>query len=617
MKLTQTGTTPLVIFIAIIVVIATLMFRDQFVSGHENPTGCDVSTVGLSIVTSDGNGAVTIDASHGTQVFYQVILSIPELPAEETACNYGGGQLSITLPGGETSRVAGFEDVSEIPLVQRGSVYESPVTVYTVNQNDAEDLVLTVLAIYAGWSTHSVAEGVDHPTADTATVRAQIQLARPSIAIGINPAEQVVYEDGNANFKITISNTGGFELSNVQVVDSLETNCERGVGSLGVGATTSFDCQMIPAEAGDNFVTAIADVIGGVPTDLSSVQDTATASIAIEATTVSIDMTPALQRVRVGNPSSFEISVQNPNTIAIVDVAVSVPESPGCSRAIGAIEAEATVAYECTSTHPAGTTLIVATVEARLVDVSGMLTDSAQVEVAVFELDLAIDKTPKEQSIREGETASFTVTVSNHGNTDLADVVIAADSSPDCSRSLGTLRSEDEVSYDCASNPLDDDMESVITVTGTAPDGDSVQDSDSVMVRVIHPNTVVALTELDTTVLRLVVQVLTITESNIGDSPLTDVYVDVEPSNVRLTADSKEFIGGDDLGDGILDPGETWEWRLVIVSVAGDALVLASDAPQVVDVTATGHGTDPLGGDITFPAFATEQDTLEVPIMNE
>ena len=373
---------------------------------------------------------------------------------------------------------------------------------------------------------------------------------------------------------------------------------------------------MIPAEAGDNVVTATADVIGGVPTDLSSVQDTATASIAIEATTVSIDMTPALQRVRVGNPSSFEISVQNPNTIAIVDVVVSVPESPGCSRAIGAIEAGAAVAYECISTHPAGTTLIVATVEARVVDVSGKLTDSAQVEVAVFELDLAIDNTPKEQSIREGQTASFTVAVRNHGNTDLADVVVAADFLPDCSRSLGTLRSQDEVSYDCASNPLDDDMESVVTVTGTAPDGDSVQDSDSVMVSVIHPNTVVALTELDTTVLRLVVQVLTITESNIGDSPLTDVSVYVEPSNVSLNVDSKEFIGGDDLGDRILDPGETWEWRLVIVSVAGDALVLASDAHQV-KVTATGRGTDPLDGKITYPDFPTERATLEVSIMNE
>ena len=548
-------------------------------------------------------------------IFYKAILSIPELPPEEIPCHYGAGQISITLPSGETVDVAGFDGASEIPLVQRGSIYEALAAAYTVNQNDAEDLVLTVRAAYTGGQSHSVAEGVDHPIA-SATLFAQIQLTPPSIEIGIDPAEQVVYEGGKADFKITINNTGGFALSNIRVVDSLETDCERRVGSLAVGESTSFDCQMIPAEAGDNAATATADVIGGVPTDLSSVQDTASASIAIEATTISIDMTPVFQQVRVGNPSSFEISVQNPNATAIVDTAVAVPKAPDCSRAIGAMEAGATVTYECTSTHPAGTTLIIATAEAQVVGVVGILTDSTQVEVVVFEIDLTIDKTPKKQTIREGETASFTVMVNHYGNTDLADVVIADDSSPDCSRALGTLQSQDEVSYDCVSNPLDDDMESVITVTGTAPDGDSVQHSDSVMVKVLRLNTVVALTEIDTMVLRLVVQVLTVTESNIGDSPLTDVYVDVEPSNVRLTAASKEFIGGDDSGDGILDPGETWEWRLVIVSVAGDTVVLASDA-QTVDVRATGHGTDPLGGDITFPAFATEQDTLEIPIMNE
>ncbi len=137
----------------------------------------------------------------------------------------------------------------------------------------------------------------------------------------------------------------------------------------------------------------------------------------------------------------------------------------------------------------------------------------------------------------------------------------------------------------------------------------------TVSVTVLHPNTAVALTEVDTMVLRLVVQVLTITESNTGDSSLRDVYVDVEPTNQRLTVDSKEFIGGDDRDDGVLDPGETWEWRVVIVSVAGDNVVLASDA-ETVDVTATGHGTNPLGGDTTFPAYATEQDTLQIPIMN-
>jgi hypothetical protein len=150
-------------------------------------------------------------------------------------------------------------------------------------------------------------------------------------------------------------------------------------------------------------------------------------------------------------------------------------------------------------------------------------------------------------------------------------------------------------------------------VTGTAPDGDPVHDRDTTAVRVIHPNSIVSLSEVDTMVLRLVVQVLTVTESNTGDSPLTDVYVDVEPSNVRLTVDSKEFIGGDTLGDGVMGPGENWVWRLVTVSLAGDSVILDGDA-QSVGVKATGHGTDPLGGDITFPAYATEMDTLVVPI---
>ena len=133
--------------------------------------------------------------------------------------------------------------------------------------------------------------------------------------------------------------------------------------------------------------------------------------------------------------------------------------------------------------------------------------------------------------------------------------------------------------------------------------------------RVLHPNTRVQVTEIDTSVLRLVVQVLTITETNTGDSPLSDVYVDVDPIGVRLDKNSKEWIGGDDSADGILDPGETWEWRLIAVSLAGEGIILPSDATSV-DYIATGHGTDPLGSDITFRPTPKEQDTLSVPIIN-
>ena len=612
MKLTQSWVVPLVILTAITAaVIATLMFRGQFVFGHEDPSECKISTVGLSVSTFAESGVVITEVSHGMQIFYKAILSIPELPSGETACNYDGGQISITTPNGETVGVAGVEGTPQIPLVQRGSVYEAPTAAYTVDQADAENLVLTVRAAYIGGSSHSVASGVQHPMA-SASLASQIKMAPPSVEIDISPAEQVVYGGGSADFRITITNTGGFELSNIQVLDSLETGCERDIGSLAAGDSTSFDCEMSPAQAAINAAIVTADVIGGAPEELSSVRDTDSATIAIEGISISIDMTPGLQRVRIGNPSSFEVTVLNPNTVELVEVEVTVPEAPDCDRTMGAMAPNASVVYSCTVIHTFGSTLVTAMAQGRVV-AAGALSDSVQVEVVVFELDVAVDVTPKEQIVREGDIANFTVKVSNYGNTELADMAVTADVSADCSRPLGSLASEEETTYECSSGPLAEDTQVIMSVSGTAPDGDPVQDRDTVVVRVIHPDSVVGLTEVDTMVFRLVVQVLTITESNTGDSPLTDVYVDVTPSNVRLTVDSKEFIGSDSLGDGVLSPGETWEWRLVTVSLAGDGVVLASDA-QEVKFEATGHGTDPLGGDITFPAFATEMDTVVVPI---
>jgi uncharacterized repeat protein (TIGR01451 family) len=612
MKLMQRRAVPLVVLIAIIAaVLATFMFRSQFVLGHEDPAECDFSTVGLSVSTFDENGAVITTVSHGMQVFYRVALSIPEMPSGVTACNYGGGRLAVTPPNGTTVNVAGVNGSPQIPQIRRGFVYEAPAASYTVDQANAEDLRLTVRVDYTGGISHSVSGDTEHPMA-AASLESEIRMMHPAVRIEISPATQVVYEGGTADFRIAITNTGGFELSNIRVLDSLETACERNVGSLSVGDSTSFDCEMSPAQAATNAATVIADVIGGVPQELSSVRDTANASIAVEAIAISIDMAPRLQRVRVGSPSNFEVTVLNPNTTGLVDVSVTVREAPSCNRTIGNMAEGASVVYSCVSTYSSGTTLITATVQGRVVDV-GTLTDSVQVEVVVFELDLAINVSPNEQIIREGSVASFTVTVSNYGNTELDDVVVTAKGSSDCSRSLGSLQSQSERTYECSSIRLSSDITIAMSVTGTAPDGDPVHDRDTTAVRVIHPNSIVSLSEVDTMVLRLVVQVLTVTESNTGDSPLTDVYVDVEPSNVRLTVDSKEFIGDDTLGDGVMGPGENWVWRLVTVSLAGDSVILDGDA-QSVGVKATGHGTDPLGGDITFPAYATEMDTLVVPI---
>ena len=81
-----------------------------------------------------------------------------------------------------------------------------------------------------------------------------------------------------------------------------------------------------------------------------------------------------------------------------------------------------------------------------------------------------------------------------------------------------------------------------------------------------------------------------------------------------MTKDSaKQWIGGDDGDDGVLSPGETWEWRLVTVTLRGPGVDVEDDAESQV-FTAKATGTDPLGGEITHPAYADELDTVEVSV---
>ena len=379
--------------------------------------------------------------------------------------------------------------------------------------------------------------------------------------------------------------------------------------------------ELSPAQMADNVVTATADVAGGAPEGQESVSDTATATISVVPVAISVEIAPASQKIRTGEAAAFEITVTNPNTTGLVEVAVSVANAAGCDQTIGAmgetgIEDGSDIStYMCSSELGLGTTMVTATATGTVSQVGTEVTDTAEAEVVVFDAVLGIEISPREQTIREGATVTFSVTVSNAGDIALTDVTVAApDSAPGCSMTLGTVTAGQEITNDCTSEALAENTEVTMTVSGTAPDGGPVSDSDTVSVRVIHPGSEATVALVESLSFSLVVHVLTITETNTGDSPLTDVSVAVEPGGVTLTKDSaKQWIGGDDGDDGVLSPGETWEWRLVTVTLRGPGVDVEDDAESQV-FTATATGTDPLGGEITHPAYAEELDTVEVSV---
>lgn len=612
MSLIQRNAVPLVIVLAVIAVgVGVLLSRSPFAFGEE-PVGCNVSTVGISILTTDADGTPVSVTYHGQALNYTVILSIPELPAGDTACNYGGGALTVTLPSGDEVEVAGGETGEVIPTIEVGSPYSAPSIQYVVDQGNATNMELTARANYEGGVSLSVPEGEIPPEA-SARVSATARITPPSIAIEMTPATQLVYLGQQANFDITVTNTGGFALSNATVIDRNAEDCDRVFATLAVGGVETYTCTLAPGNNIINEATVTASVVGGVNEEDSQVEATASAEVTVETVLVGVDIEPELQRVRVGNDATFDITVTIPGTTALNNVIVSVPVAPECDNSFGTLEAGAVESYSCASQMEQGSHSVIATVSG---EVAGLatLTDSDEAQVEVFALDLVISIDPEEQTIREGDVANFTITVQNFGDTTLTDVGITNATIPECDNTFGSLTSGAEESYDCTSAALLDDLTTTAVVNATAPDGGGVSAEDSANVNILRPSTAIGLAETDTKVLRLVVQTLTVTETNDGDSPLTDVFVELEPTGVILTKDSTEYVRGDLNEDGILDVGETWEWRVVTVAVAGNYVALTEDALGM-EFVAIGHGIDQLGGDVTFPGDAEERGTLEVPIV--
>lgn len=79
---------------------------------------------------------------------------------------------------------------------------------------------------------------------------------------------------------------------------------------------------------------------------------------------------------------------------------------------------------------------------------------------------IAVDKSPASQNVTTNGIASFTITVSNTGNVDLANVNVSDPLVPACDNAVGTLAISATVSYGCQDANVTGSYTNVVTVTG-------------------------------------------------------------------------------------------------------------------------------------------------------
>jgi uncharacterized repeat protein (TIGR01451 family) len=88
----------------------------------------------------------------------------------------------------------------------------------------------------------------------------------PNIAISKTPATQNVTTNGNADFTITVTNTGDVDLANVNVVDPLVPACDNPIGNLTISQTVSYACQDVGVTGSyTNVVTVTSQLVTGAP----------------------------------------------------------------------------------------------------------------------------------------------------------------------------------------------------------------------------------------------------------------------------------------------------------------------------------------------------------------
>jgi uncharacterized repeat protein (TIGR01451 family) len=102
---------------------------------------------------------------------------------------------------------------------------------------------------------------------------------------------------------------------------------------------------------------------------------------------------------------------------------------------------------------------------------------------------IAIVKNPKAQTVAVGGTATFTITVSNAGNTVLTDVTVSDPLTPSCNRTkadipaLASMSPGASVNYSCSKTNVRASFDNVATAIGTPPSGPNVTATDTAPVK--------------------------------------------------------------------------------------------------------------------------------------
>nr|WP_238535571.1 hypothetical protein [Amycolatopsis mediterranei] len=226
-------------------------------------------------------------------------------------------------------------------------------------------------------------------------------------------------------------------------------------------------------------------------------------------------------KAHAGEPVTFAVVVTNPGDVAASGVEVADAAVPGCAKPLGTLAARQTVSYTCTGTAPPDdfTNTAKATGTSALGDA---LNGVAGARVDVLHPALGMTKTADRPAYRAGDVATFTIKVTNTGDTGLSGLQVADPKTPSCTLTGALAPGESRTTTCAAKAPIADGVNTASAV-GTDELGKQVTATADAPAPTIAPAVEVTKTADQPVIHAGDAVTWTVAVRNTGDSPLAPV----------------------------------------------------------------------------------------------
>jgi gliding motility-associated-like protein/uncharacterized repeat protein (TIGR01451 family) len=498
-----------------------------------------------------------------------------------------------------------------IPSLAPGATQAFTET-YAITQADLDAGQVVNTATASG----TAPDGSTVEDSDSATVTA---VQSPAIAV-TKTADPATYDsEGQAiTYTLVVTNTGNVTLTDVLVTDPL-TGMSVTIPSLAPGVsetlTESYIITQADLDAGQVLNTAHAS---GTAPDGSAVEDS-------DDETITAEQNPALSVTKTADPATYDtagevitytITVTNTGTVTLTGISVTDPLT-GLNAVIPSLAPGASETFFETYTITqadldAGQVLNTATAST-VFNGEPVTGSDDEVVTATQNPAIAITKTADPATYDTlGETITYTITVTNTGNVTLTGVTVTdpltgmnftvASLAPGASEAFTEAYTITQADLDGGS------VVNTATAQGTAPDGATVEDSDSATVTAIQ-NPAINLTKTaDPVTYQAVGETITytITVTNTGNVTLTNVSVtdpltglstvipSLAPGAQAVLTETYAITQAD------IDAGEVVNTATAIGEALGGATVEDSDSATVTAVKIPGLSVTKAASPLTY-----------------